>query len=79
MATHFEQTDDWKNEVLTCPKCGWQGTFMEGSVEIYEAVMDCSCPNCQWPDAPMLAILNCVVDPEKYARAKTKRPKLEDE
>ena len=61
MARLFEQSDDWENEILTCPTCGWKGTFNEGDVEFYADVMDSSCPVCEWPDDPMLAILNCVI------------------
>ena len=65
MARHFELSDDWKNEILTCPSCGWQGTFNEGDVEFHADVIDSSCPVCEWPNDPMLAILNCVIGDEK--------------
>ena len=57
-ARHFSYYDDWKTAVLTCPKCGWTGVFEEGDVEHHEALMDSSCPDCQWPDSPMLAIVS---------------------
>ena len=57
-ARHFDYYSNWKTEVLTCPKCGWTGTFEQGSVEYYEELMDCSCPVCSWPEAPMLAIVS---------------------
>jgi hypothetical protein len=66
MARHFEQSDDWENAVLTCPTCGWRGTFLEGDNEVYEALTDCSCPKCEWPDAPMLATVSHIVDAKKY-------------
>ncbi len=58
-ANLFRYYDDgWKTEIFTCPTCGWQGTFEEGLVEMYEALMDSSCPVCPWGDAPMLAIVS---------------------
>ena len=53
----FAYDDDWKTEMLECPVCHWRGTFEEGAVEYYEALMDCSCPKCNWSTAPMLAIV----------------------
>lgn len=58
MAQHLSYYDDWKISVLTCPKCGWTGRFEEGVVEYYNELCDCSCPNCEWPDSPMLAIVS---------------------
>lgn len=49
---------DWQSEILTCPKCGWQGTFEEGQNECFETLMDCSCPDCDWLESPMLAIVS---------------------
>jgi hypothetical protein len=57
-AKQFSYFDDWKTAVLTCPKCGWSGSFEEAAVEYHEELMDCSCPVCAWPDAPMLAIVS---------------------
>jgi len=57
-AKQFGYYDNWKTEVLTCPKCGWSGTFEQGDVEHYDELMDSSCPVCKWPDAPMLAIVS---------------------
>jgi len=48
---------DYKNEPLVCPLCGWKGTWAEGSHEIFESLIDCSCPACPSLDAPMLAIV----------------------
>ena len=56
-ARHFGFYDDWKNELLTCPTCGWVGNFEQGSVEYHDELMDSSCPACPYPDAPMLAIV----------------------
>jgi len=46
MSAHFAWYDDWKTPVLTCPRCGWQGTFNEGAVEEHDQLMDSSCPKC---------------------------------
>lgn len=46
MSAHFAWHDDWKTPILTCPRCGWQGTFNEGAVEEHDQLMDSSCPKC---------------------------------
>ncbi len=49
---------DWKTRLLTCPSCGWTGTFREGLTELYDALEDCECPGEHgFRDRPMLAIL----------------------
>ncbi len=49
---------DWKTRLLTCPTCGWTGTFREGLTEIYDSLEDCECPGEHGSLArPMLAIL----------------------
>jgi len=58
MARIFKYYDDWKTVIFECPKCGWKGTFDEGAVEYYEALMDSSCPACDFFSAPMLAIVS---------------------
>ena len=58
MAKLFRYFDDWKEEVFTCPKCGWKGTFEEGDVEIHDQLMDSSCPDCDYKSTPMLAIVS---------------------
>ena len=55
-ARHFSYYSEWEAEILTCPKCSWQGTFNEGDTELYEELMDSSCPQCD--EAPMLAIVS---------------------
>ena len=67
MAKHFGYYNDWKSSVLECPKCGWKGTFDQGSVEYYAELMDSSCPRCEWPDAPMLAIVSYPTTEESRA------------
>jgi hypothetical protein len=52
MARHFGYYDDWKTPILVCA-CGWTGTFEQGSVGHFEALMDSSCPRCE----KMLAIV----------------------
>lgn len=49
---------DWRTRRLTCPACGWTGTFEEGWTECHEALQDCECPgDHRAGDRPMLAIL----------------------
>lgn len=57
-ATLFHYYDDWKNAILTCPKCGWTGKIEEGDIEYFNELFDCSCPKCVYPDSPMLAIVS---------------------
>lgn len=58
MPEYFNYYDDWKSAVLECQRCGWKGCFDDGTVETYDDLMDCHCPKCAWPDAPMLAIVS---------------------
>jgi hypothetical protein len=56
---NFSYYDDWRSAVLTCPQCGWTGTFEQGAVEHYSELFDCSCPSCPYgPDRPILAIVS---------------------
>ena len=48
---HFKFSDNWKNFPLSCG-CGWKGKL--DGVEIYDEVMDFSCPDCD----KMLAIIS---------------------
>jgi rubrerythrin len=57
-AKHFDYYENWKTEILTCPKCAWSGTFEQGSLEYYHDLMDSSCPVCGASDAPILAIVS---------------------
>lgn len=57
MAT-FGYYDNWRSATLECPRCGWKGTFDQGSVELHEELMDSSCPACDFLSAPMLAIVS---------------------
>jgi hypothetical protein len=56
MARMFNYYDDWRPAILECGRCGWKGTFDEGCVELYEELMDSTCPRC--PDTPILAIVS---------------------
>ncbi len=49
---------DWRTRLLTCPVCGWTGTFEDGLTEIYDSLQDCQCPGeHRFADRPMLAVL----------------------
>jgi len=49
---------DWRTRRLTCPTCGWTGTFGEGWTECHAALQDCECPgDHRAGDRPILAIL----------------------
>jgi len=67
MARIFKFYDDWKTAIFECPKCGWKGTFDQGAVEYYEALMDSSCPVCDFFSAPMLAIVSYPTLEERIA------------
>jgi hypothetical protein len=54
----FRYYDDWKSTILECPRCGWKGTFDQGHKELYDELMDSSCPKCSWLEAPVLAIVS---------------------
>jgi hypothetical protein len=58
MSKHFNYYDDWQSVELECPNCNWKGKFKEGSVGYYQELMDCSCPHCNFLDAPILAIVS---------------------
>lgn len=49
---------DGKTRLLTCPICGWTGTFQQGLTEIYDDLVDCQCPGDHGHlDRPMLAVI----------------------
>ncbi len=56
-ARQLSYFSDYRNEPLVCPLCGWQGTWAEGDHEVFDSLIDCSCPACPSLDAPMLAIV----------------------
>ena len=73
MAKRFGYYDNWKSVILHCPRCGWKGTFEEGSVEYHREWMDTSCPTCPWLEAPILAIVSYEMDEESEANWRHKR------
>lgn len=56
-ARHFSYFDDWKNEVLECPKCHWRDTFEQGCVNDYDEFKECYCPMCNIFEKTVLAIV----------------------
>jgi hypothetical protein len=66
-ARQFNYFDDWKNELLECPNCHWQGVFDQGSVEHYMEQMDCACPKCDVAKSPILAVVLYPTLPELRA------------
>jgi hypothetical protein len=42
---HFKFTDNYENFPLSCG-CGWRGKLDDDGVEVYEEVMDFTCPDC---------------------------------
>jgi hypothetical protein len=75
-AKQFDCFDDYENVVLECHKCHWKSTFEQGSVEYYAELIDSSCPNCNYFDAPMLAIVSYPTLEE--ARAHSDRPGIRE-
>jgi hypothetical protein len=69
-ARHFNHEDDWENEILECPKCHWERTFKEAGPNCFAEVMDCECPNCDFFEAPMLAIVNYSIGDGKDQRSR---------
>src|SRR5579864_1930363 len=56
-AIQFKYYDDWRNAILTCPVCGWQGRWEQANVNHYSELMDAECPKCE-SHPPMLAIVS---------------------
>jgi hypothetical protein len=75
-ARRFNYFDDYKTPILECSKCGWRGTFEQGSVEYYDQLMDCHCPRCSSLEAPMLAIVSYPTLEE--ARANADKPGIRE-
>ncbi len=74
MAKQFSYYDGWQSAVLTCPNCGWSGTFEHGSMEYHDQLQDSSCPCCDPLEAPILAI----VDHPTMSETRTNWDKLPD-
>lgn len=54
MTKIFRYYDNWDGSVMTCEKCGWKGKVGHNMTEIYEQLLDITCPKCD----EMLAIIN---------------------
>ena len=63
----FNYFDEWKTEVLECPKCHWAGSFEQGAVEHYIEQMDSACPKCDVSQSPILAVVLYPTLPELRA------------
>ena len=55
MTLSFNYYDDWQDKEYSC-KCGWKGIVNRGKLDIYDALGDFTCPDCekmllivQWP------------------------------
>lgn len=57
-ARRFNYFDDWKTEVLECPKYHWRGSFEAGAVEYHDELMRSCCPRCDSPQRLILAMVN---------------------
>jgi hypothetical protein len=55
-AVHFNYYDDWRNSIVTCPVCGWQGRWEKASINYHRDLIDAECPKCVSPTS-MLAIV----------------------
>ncbi len=71
---HLSYRSNWKSEPLTCPSCGWKGTFEEARNEAHETLLDASCPQCGVLDAPVLAMVSWPVSSEMEAEVGTLTP-----
>jgi len=58
VSRHFNYYEDWRSAELECPKCHWKGKFEDGEVGYYRELMDCSCPNCDFLEKPVLAVVS---------------------
>jgi hypothetical protein len=58
MSKIFNWYDDWRTAVLECPKCHWIGRFSEGAAGQFAELIDCSCPQCDAFQTPVLAIVS---------------------
>ena len=83
-ARHFNYyEDDWKTAILECPKGHWKGTIEEAGPRYFAEVMDCECPECDFFEAPILAIVNYSVGdgtdqrPRILSQGRTPSPRKE--
>lgn len=68
-AVHFNYYDDWRNALLTCPVCGWQGRWEQAEINHHSELMDAECPQCE-SHPPMLAIVAYATGDETKQAAK---------
>jgi len=72
-AIRFNYYDDWRNSILTCPVCGWQGRWEQADINHYSELMDAECPKCD-SHPPMLAIVSYATGAETKQAAKEGNP-----
>lgn len=77
-AVRFNYYDDWKNSILTCPACGWQGRWEQANINYYNELMDAECPKCD-SHPPMLAIVSYPTGAETKQAAKEGNPEASKE
>jgi hypothetical protein len=77
-AVRFNYYDDWRNSILTCPVCGWQGRWEQASINYYSELMDAECPKCD-SHPPMLAIVSYATGEETKQAAKEGNPEANKE
>jgi hypothetical protein len=46
MSKSFEYYDNWRNEIVECPKCGWKGRVQDGAQREFRELFDYCCPHC---------------------------------
>lgn len=46
MSKTFEYYSNWRNEVVTCPNCAWQGRVDDGNQRYFHELLDSCCPQC---------------------------------
>jgi hypothetical protein len=68
-AVQFKYYDDWRNALLTCPVCGWQGRWDQAEINHHSELMDAECPKCE-SHPPMLAIVSYATADEIRQAAK---------
>jgi hypothetical protein len=72
-AIRFNYYDDWRNSILTCPVCGWQGRWEQANINHHSELMDAECPKCD-SHPPMLAIVSYATGAEAKQAAKAGNP-----
>jgi hypothetical protein len=77
-AVRFNYYDDWRNAVLTCPVCGWQGRWEQANINHHSELMDAECPKCE-SHPPMLAIVSYATGEETKQAAQEGHPEARRE